>query len=178
MKKITIMAVAIAIGAFANAATVNWSMAGVCQPETTTAGSGYAVYLFQTSDTMTMSTIASAVEGGSFASIASSALANGQTLASGAFMKTGLGNYSGTAETPYTAGFVAIVFDASAFADAENYAIAETTLTFTSATGSKTALFSNFSANNEWQAIAVPEPTSGLLMLVGLAGLALRRRRA
>ena len=27
-----------------------------------------------------------------------------------------------------------------------------------------------------WQ--AVPEPTSGLLMLVGLAGLALRRRRA
>jgi hypothetical protein len=25
---------------------------------------------------------------------------------------------------------------------------------------------------------AVPEPTSGLLMLVGLAGLALRRRRA
>ena len=26
--------------------------------------------------------------------------------------------------------------------------------------------------------VAVPEPTSGLLMLVGLAGLALRRRRA
>ena len=26
--------------------------------------------------------------------------------------------------------------------------------------------------------LAVPEPTSGLLMLVGLAGLALRRRRA
>ena len=30
----------------------------------------------------------------------------------------------------------------------------------------------------DWQAVAVPEPTSGLLMLVGLAGLALRRRRA
>ena len=29
-----------------------------------------------------------------------------------------------------------------------------------------------------WASASVPEPTSGLLMLVGLAGLALRRRRA
>ena len=31
---------------------------------------------------------------------------------------------------------------------------------------------------SSWSTAAVPEPTSGLLMLVGLAGLALRRRRA
>ena len=30
----------------------------------------------------------------------------------------------------------------------------------------------------DWQGAAVPEPTSGLLMLLGMAGLALRRRRA
>ena len=36
----------------------------------------------------------------------------------------------------------------------------------------------NFTNSGTIAATAVPEPTSGLLMLVGLAGLALRRRRA
>jgi hypothetical protein len=46
------------------------------------------------------------------------------------------------------------------------------------ATG-KTFGFGNQSANLTANSFAVvPEPTSGLLMLVGLAGLALRRRRA
>ena len=60
--------------------------------------------------------------------------------------------------------------------------------TFTSATKTATAQatstitvnFGNMAtatqAADSW--VAVPEPTSGLLMLVGLAGLALRRRRA
>ena len=33
-------------------------------------------------------------------------------------------------------------------------------------------------AKGDWQAASIPEPTSGLLMLLGLAGLALKRKRA
>ena len=33
-------------------------------------------------------------------------------------------------------------------------------------------------AQSSWTAIAAPEPTSGLLLLIGVAGLALKRRRA
>lgn len=43
-------------------------------------------------------------------------------------------------------------------------------------TGSTTLNFSTAISNASWS--AVPEPTSGLLMLLGMAGLALRRRRA
>ncbi len=35
-----------------------------------------------------------------------------------------------------------------------------------------------FGSAGSWAAAPVPEPTSGLLMLLGVAGLALRRRRA
>ena len=52
---------------------------------------------------------------------------------------------------------------------------AETVLGFSDGQG-----FSNFSGfgdgTDQWQ--SVPEPTSGLLLLIGVAGLALRRRRA
>ena len=41
--------------------------------------------------------------------------------------------------------------------------------------GSATAIGSGI---GNWQAAAVPEPTSGLLLLLGVAGMALRRRRS
>ena len=43
-------------------------------------------------------------------------------------------------------------------------------------TGTTTLNFSTAISNAQWS--AVPEPTSGLLMLLGMAGLALRRKRA
>ena len=47
-------------------------------------------------------------------------------------------------------------------------------------TGSKWATFVNTTAYSAsaWQPMAAPEPTSGLLLLLGVAGLALKRKRA
>ena len=58
-------------------------------------------------------------------------------------------------------------------------ATSTTTLSFNLKSATQAAAFTDkatFSAGG-WYA-AVPEPTSGLLMLLGMAGLALRRRRA
>ena len=69
---------------------------------------------------------------------------------------------------------------------ASNYYIvnggATKSVSFTSSTGAKNLAFGSQAtatqAAGAWTATAVPEPTSGLLMLLGMAGLALRRRRA
>ena len=56
-----------------------------------------------------------------------------------------------------------------------------TSISFASDSFGAGALTASASAANGWAAVSstdVPEPTSGLLMLLGVAGLALRRKRA
>ena len=48
----------------------------------------------------------------------------------------------------------------------------------TSGATSRSLPTDGFVAVGQWATASVPEPTSGLLMLLGMAGLALRRRRA
>jgi hypothetical protein len=69
------------------------------------------------------------------------------------------------------------MFDAANVADASNFAYTEVATKSVPDSGNL-AWATTFASSSGWQAVAVPEPTSGLLMLVGLAGLALRRRRA
>jgi len=79
-----------------------------------------------------------------------------------------------------------IVYDAATTADASNYYISQQTVTAdmlyegTAAPASKIDLTAaSFSAATPFGSSgeAIPEPTSAMLLLVGAAGLALRRRR-
>ena len=89
-----------------------------------------------------------------------------------------------TGGTSYT--FFAVVFDDTVanFDDDTKFYVSNTKTGSTksdSSTQSLSLLFSSQATNsqnsNNWYSV-VPEPTSGLLMLLGMAGLALRRRRA
>ena len=77
-----------------------------------------------------------------------------------------------------------VLFNNASAADATYYAYTATGSTTISSGGADDSInFGTFanatSTTGGWQSTAVvPEPTSGLLMLGGLAGLALRRRRA
>ena len=175
---------AVALALCSQAATVNWILAGVTQPGKTDAASGYVAYLFassvssglsETYSVVAQSDVISAIEGGTFGTFTSKAVATATTNASGGILSTGIGSFgAGDSLSLY-----AVVFDAATFGDAENYAAtaSDKTVSFTSSTGAKPASWSAFSTTAGQGWTAVPEPTSGLLMLLGMASLALKRKR-
>ena len=178
MKKIIIALAAVAAATIASAASVNWTVTGVTAPGTTTQTAGYMGYFFDEA-TVSSATIAAAIADGTFDSYTSQAIHSQASIANGTIVKTGLGSYGASATTadPEVRNFYTVLFDAGSYSAAENYILtSDVTVTFTSASGAKPAAFTNITTSSSWTAI--PEPTSGLLMLLGVAGLALRRRRA
>ena len=177
MKKIMIVATAVLCGAFAHAATINWSISNGTEDQV-----GYSVYMVAAiSDAWTSS-----------ADVAADATKLGAGT-SGSIEKSGR-NYM---IAPTTAAGEGITADASLYlvllksADAKDYtyvsmgdissyayeppASSPGTFGMTSAAllAGQTGSFSSGSTPSD-----VPEPTSGLLMILGMAGLALRRKRA
>ena len=152
MKKIMIIA-AIALCAFAsNAASFKWSAAGVQDITGTAAYSGEATlyaYLSTADESTAVVVNTATMTGGSI-------LAQDTTFSSDEFV------VGSTYKFYYT------------MTDTEGNVFTSGTRASKAQATSTMAL--SFAATGTWA--AVPEPTSGLLMLVGLAGLALRRRRA
>ena len=186
MKKMIIAAVAVAMGVVANAASFSWTVSkgsiydGAETPAKLTSGSAYLLF----ASALSQSDLVTA-----FAADAATAAS---TVASKAVSTGSIGSDSKVAVTAFTADVTAdqtayfVVFNddkmyVSITADAEYLAVGTSDIAFASVTSSSKAFndaASGYTAAGWYGAAAVPEPTSGLLMLLGMAGLALRRRRA
>ena len=187
MKKLMIALVAIAMGVAANAASYSWSApSGRLYDGTDTTGSAHYVsgtaYLLFTS-VLTQSDLVTA-----FAADAATAAT---TVSTKALSNASIGADARIADTAFTADVTAnqtayfVVFSGdnmyiSDTTEATYAAVGTSAVEFGSLTASSRALpkdaSAGYSAGGWYQ--SVPEPTSGLLMLLGMAGLALRRKRA
>jgi len=198
MKKLLTLAVVIATASLAQAATLSWMASQVYQPkenptDANVAVNGGLVYLFITEQSKEFGagvTTATAVsdfitsgaelytdtEGKKYLKKGDDKIgiaAQGATNTAGGFSgATGFyGNFgAGDSLTAF-----AVVFDASTLAEAKNFMVTSTkSASWTSPSGAKTLLFGS-QANATWT--AVPEPSTAVLALAGLA-LLLKRRRA
>ena len=161
------------LGIAANAAAVNWQSNAIQSSPDTAVAAGWLVQIY----TSSVSFSYDAAKEGSIAT-----WTTGATVAAGTtFRATG----SGTQDNGTTVSYYAVICDASTVAAAKNYIVSDAvSVTINDAGSSGMLSFGAMTAttsankflNSSWT--AVPEPTSGLLMLLGMAGLALRRRRA
>ena len=189
MKKLIVVLGAVAIAAIAQAASFSWkTQTGqyVYQAGTTTKASSLTAYLFNADVVSRDALVAAFVDSGKglteFTSLSSKATSTAGAITSTSFSTDPIGT-----ETSLTAYF-AIISGDNIFVSAEvsgmYQATSTTPLNFSPTTASKAAAVewttgttSVATAGGWYTAAAVPEPTSGLLMLLGVAGLALRRRR-
>lgn len=192
MKKLIMMIAVVVAAVAANAATVTWgaSKGHLYQAgsDTVKVTSGTAYLMFATTafDQSDLVSAFAAAEGDSAATIAA-------MTASGA-LATGFGTVGSNARIATTDSTYAMKGDMSAYFVVFNgdnmYISSAADVAYDSVSDAATFAFASQSTPSKAAAMdasagytgagwyAVPEPTSGLLMLVGLAGLALRRRRA
>ena len=194
MKKLMIACFAVAMSAVAQAASVNWTISNVYSPSDSTAkvaAGSMSAWLFVTANstdvtsvkTTTMAAVQAILDSGDLTGLSSLAAAHGTNGSDGIITgATGL-------PTSFSSGSLtafAVVVDSTDLASAQNYFLAgngsEKTASFTSATGMKMLNWGSQAtitqAAGGWTSTAVPEPTSGLLLLLGVAGLALKRKVA
>ena len=179
MKKLIIAAIAAMLGIVANAAAVTWSMSGITDSPDAAATKDWVVYVM---DASTFDAF-SALEGDQVAAYAAAnALYFGATTSGRTGVNANITNGDFAANAGVNSYMV--LFNNASASAATYYAYTDKSSVTISEGGANAGM--NFGAfadatasTGGWQSTAaVPEPTSGLLMLVGLAGLALRRRRA
>ena len=187
MKKLMFMLAAIATAAALQASTVKWNVnsiygvddSGVGQTTSAsrpTAGQYYVLCMLASE--MSLADAQTAISNNDIASISAKATYKGTTTGTGAYSSAIYdGGWSGGDKVE----LYAVVLNAASV-DAATYAVASavSSYTFNDGAEDKTlALNMKNATQGTWTSVgAVPEPTSGLLLLLGMAGLALKRKRA
>lgn len=185
MKKLLVATFVVATAIVANAAAWDWKTAKsggtINGPDTGAALASGTAYLFLSTAAETVFT--SWNEGTALSSIAGSldntTISAGKIAAKSETFENSADPLSVIFATTTNVGGTDYLY-ISTVASGDAVDVGKTTLQFKEATASAASsmLASGGYKGAGWYAQSVPEPTSGLLMLLGMAGLALRRRRA
>ena len=177
------LAVAVAATVAANAAAITWGSGTVSLADGTKAGKGdVTAYLFLL-DADTYNTLAANATGAAMSDAVYAAYGDKIDTANASNTTTGKGIANLSDPTTYANGSTA--YAAVLYIEGDNYMGNVATYTLdsdmdASVGGLATTVFGNVGSSTTstaWSTAAVPEPTSGLLMLLGMAGLALKRKR-
>ena len=186
MKKLMIVLAAIALAGVTQAASFNWKTSTgqyVYKAGTTTKAASMTAYLFDAA-VVSQTVLLDGILNQGKAITAFTALDSKSTSSAGALSQTEF-SYSPSGSPDSITAYFAII-------DGDNVFISTTASGAVSDVGTAPLAFSSLNAASKaaateftgtqsaagWYTASVPEPTSGLLMLVGLGALALRRRRA
>ena len=181
MKKIMMAMVVAVTAVVANAAAIDWSASKVVDPWTSaTAGKstpcnswvGYAVLAAD------LSTVTAGLDNNDTTSLLAKGINPKVSTNKGAFQaSTASGNVASGPQD-----FYLIVLNAGTAASATHYYVSAMVTETIDASLDTTISFGAQDAGTSsvanWTSMAAPEPTSGLMLLLGMGVLALRRRRA